>query len=130
MARPNSIAILYVVAIVLSIAIAVASVAWGGEVEEVAKLAPKYGGETEVRLYDGSRVDLLTDSVAYEADWSSKWAEGVGQALHYAELTGKRPGLILLVKDPAKEWRSMIRAARLCGRYSIELRIEVVDLAK
>lgn len=97
------------------------------EVEEVQRLAPKYGGEVEVRMPDGTRCDLLTDEIAFEADWSHKWAEGVGQSLHYALMTGRRPGLILLAKDPAAEWRHLVRAARVCGAHGITLRIEKVE---
>jgi len=98
-----------------------------GEAEEVERLASKYNGEVEVRLHDGSRVDLLTSTHAIEVDYSRKWAEGIGQSLHYSILTNRKPGLILLVKNPSKEWRSIQRASRVCGKYGIDIYIERVS---
>ena len=56
-------------------------------------------GEIEVTLADGSRVDCLTSSEAIEVDFSSKWAESIGQALLYARLTGKSPAVLLIVNS-------------------------------
>ena len=76
-----------------------------GEVELVAKYAPLLFHEPEVEyvLPDGRRVDVLTERFAYEADWSYKWTEGVGQALAYAVATNRNPGLILLMKGADDE---------------------------
>lgn len=100
---------------------------WAGELEECARLASKYQAETEVRLEDGSRVDLLTPTHSIEVDYPKKWAESIGQSLHYAELTGKKPGVILLLSDPKTEWQFLVRAARLCGKYGITLYIEEIE---
>jgi len=52
----------------------------------------------EYTLHDKSRVDLLLPTYAVEADWAHglKPFEGVGQSLYYAELTNRKPGLLLL----------------------------------
>lgn len=59
-------------------------------------------GEIEVRLKDGTRVDCLTETHAIEYDFAHKWAEAIGQALHYSALTGKKAGIVIIV-DPAKK---------------------------
>ena len=100
--------------------------AQGGEIEEVQRLAPKYKAEAEMRLSDGTRCDLLSSSVAFEVDYSRKWQEGIGQALHYSLLTGLRPGLKLLVEHPGNEWRHIHRAARICGKYGIDFHVELI----
>lgn len=56
------------------------------------------GGQSEVTLFDRTRVDCLTDDEAIEVDYAYKWAESIGQALYYAEITGKRPAVMLIVK--------------------------------
>jgi len=56
-------------------------------------------GEIEVTLSDGSRVDCLTNNEAIEVDFSSKWAESIGQALLYAKLTGKSPAVLLIINS-------------------------------
>jgi len=73
-------------------------------------------GQVEYRLPDNTRVDCLTDSYAIEYDFSHKWAEAVGQSLHYARMTGKRAGIVLIgSQDDAGYKRAfdVIRAYRL-----------------
>lgn len=53
-------------------------------------------GEIEVKLHDKTRVDCLTNTHAIEIDWCHKWAEGVGQALYYSKVTGRKAGLALI----------------------------------
>lgn len=75
----------------------------------------------EVRLWDRSRVDFMTDDYAFEVDWSKKWAEGVGQALFYGRMTGKKPGLFLLVKDIDDERHFIYRARVACDAAGVAL---------
>jgi len=109
----------------LGVCFCVATIA--GEVEEVGRLAPKYSAETEVRQWDGTRVDMVTDEYAIEVDWPRKWAEAIGQSLYYAEVTGKKPGIILLVKDMDSERRYVYRCQTVCAKHSIKLFVEMVD---
>lgn len=66
---------------------------------EVEKL-PTDGDDkrNEYRLPDGSRVDILSDDVAWEVEWCrrSKVFEAIGQSIHYASATGRKPGVWLL----------------------------------
>lgn len=63
------------------------------------KYANELGGRTEVTMPDGTRCDILTDTIAYEVDFADKWAEALGQSLNYAMHTGKTPGIILVLRD-------------------------------
>lgn len=96
------------------------------ELGECRRLAPKYQAEMEARLWDGTRVDLLTETYAIEVDWSAKWAEAVGQSLYYAELTGKKPAVILLVKDAKAEAKFIYRLQTVAAKHGIRLFIEPV----
>lgn len=58
-----------------------------------------YGGEAEVTLFDRTRVDCLTDAYAVEVDFARKWAESMGQALYYGAVTGKQPGVLIIIED-------------------------------
>ena len=58
-------------------------------------LAAKLKGQHEVPV-EGGRIDVMTDTLAIEIDWPHKWHEGLGQSLHYAQLTGKQ-GVLALV---------------------------------
>lgn len=94
---------------------------------EALRLAPKYEAEVEVLLWDSTRVDLLSDTYAIEVDWSYKWAECIGQALYYAEVTGRKPACLLLVKDMGQESRFVYRCQTVCAKHGIKLLIEVVE---
>jgi len=69
----------------------------------VAYLSRLWNLQSEVRLWDGSRVDLMGDNIVIEVDWARKWAEGVGQATWYSIITGKTGVVVLLVKDWSRE---------------------------
>lgn len=57
-------------------------------------------GHKEFRLWDMTRVDCLTKDYAIEFDFAKKWAESVGQALYYAEMTHKKPAVVLILTNP------------------------------
>lgn len=76
------------------------------------------GGVAEYRLNDGTRVDCLTERYAIEFDFASKWAEGIGQALYYAERTGLRPGVVLIMESEGEE-RFLERLNTVADRYGI-----------
>lgn len=78
------------------------------------------GGIIEYRLPDKARVDCVTDEYAVEFDFARKWAEGIGQALYYGLMTGKRPGLVLIL-ERRDEQRFVDRAREVCDRYGITL---------
>lgn len=72
-----------------------------------------FNGEVEARLWDGSRVDILNTEHAIEVDWAKKWAEGIGQAIFYSRMTGRKAGLLLLIEDGDE--RYMVRAMIAAG---------------
>ena len=53
------------------------------------------GGIVVYRLKDTLREDCLTLTHAIEFNFANKWAESIGQFLHYSELTPKRVGIAL-----------------------------------
>ena len=58
------------------------------------------GGVVEKVLADRTRVDCLLPGFAVEVDYAHKWAEAMGQALHYGRMTGRMPGVVLILKKP------------------------------
>jgi len=61
------------------------------------------GGRVEVVLPDKTRLDCLLADYAVEVDFARKWAEAIGQAMHYSRLTGKPPGVLLILEAPEDE---------------------------
>ncbi|MBE7415482.1 MAG: hypothetical protein HS130_09775 [Deltaproteobacteria bacterium] len=70
-----------------------------GEKEYQAFWCEKAGGRMEFVLPDRARVDCLTAEHAIEVDFAPKWAEAIGQSLYYAAMTGKKPGILLIMRD-------------------------------
>ncbi len=88
------------------------------------------GGQYQVALKDASGqvvayADCLTDSTAWEIDFAANWYEAVGQAHYYAALTGKRPGIALIVTDPSQQkYLDRLRATALYwGWHCLDIRV-------
>jgi len=80
----------------------------------VIHLSRESGARREVRLWDGTRVDLVGPDWVGEVDFARKWAEGVGQATYYSETTGKH-GRLYLIYAPGEErfvYRAIIAGRR------------------
>ena len=65
-----------------------------------------HNGIEEYENQDKTRVDCLTKDFAIEFDFANKWAECVGQALHYGSLTGKTPKCVLILDG--NDWKNQI----------------------
>ena len=76
----------------LAVDVSEAEAAW------ISAFAQAVGGRPEVAVEHG-RADVVTSEFAFEVDWLDKWHEGIGQALHYASATEKRPGLALILRN-------------------------------
>ena len=61
-------------------------------------LASALGGRTEVPVANG-RIDILSEHYAIEVDRLNKWHEGIGQAAHYSQATGKIACLALIIES-------------------------------
>jgi len=93
------------------------------EMDYVNDIAKKIGGEKEVVLWDKTRCDLLTNDYAYEVDYAPKWAEAIGQAQWYSIVTGKKPGVILILDNLEDDRRHILRCQAVCAKLSMKLMI-------
>jgi hypothetical protein len=68
------------------------------------------------------RIDLLTDDYAIEVDRLEKFHEAIGQALHYARETGKKPAIAFFIVDhkPGDE-EKLKYVTWLCHYYKIKV---------
>jgi len=92
------------------------------------KLCTKLSGVIEYKLFDETRVDCLTNTHAIEVDFakSGKIYECVGQALHYAYHTNRRPACALIVDDTSprtvsKAHKYISRLKKLGQEYHFDL---------
>ncbi len=84
------------------------------------KWCKEHKGQLEVVLPDRTRCDCLTDTHAIEFDFGNKWAEAIGQALHYGLQTGKRPGIVLILESP-KDLKYWIRLNTIIEHYKLPI---------
>lgn len=84
-------------------------------------------GTTEVILHDKTRVDCLTHTHAIEFDFAAKWAESIGQALYYAEVTNKKPGIVLIIEDKTKD-NKYVKRANTIAKEKPTLFKEIIDV--
>ena len=90
-------------------------------------IAHQMNGEAEARTFCGARCDVLTDTHAWEVEWVAKYKEAPGQALLYASLFNKKPGIILLSKRLPKDDVYYLRCAVICEKAKIDLQVIEVD---
>jgi hypothetical protein len=82
-----------------------------------------HNGVEEYELPDKTRVDCLTDEYAIEFDFANKWAESIGQALHYSYITGRKPKIVLILDSKYKNQQKIYyeRVKRLGQKYNISV---------
>ena len=71
---------------------------------------------------DGTRCDILTDTHAIEVDFADKWAEAIGQSLNYAMQTGKKAGIVLVLKYRGDE-KHLERLMEMTRHCSMDIEI-------
>lgn len=74
----------------------------------------------EVRLSDNTRCDIVTDQYAIEVDFANKWAESIGQCLHYALMLNKKPAVLLILEDD-KDIKYLNRIKVTSNKYHITI---------
>jgi hypothetical protein len=89
------------------------------------------GGVTEYRLPAGGRVDILTDDIAWEVEWTKKWPESIGQAIYYASATNKKPGVWLLKKaEDDENWNECLAVIQYLRGKGIDIEFRTENVSK
>ncbi|MGN0017680.1 MAG: hypothetical protein ACI37S_01425 [Candidatus Gastranaerophilaceae bacterium] len=78
-------------------------------------------GIEEYQNKDYTRVDCLTSTHAVEFDFANKWAESIGQALHYQYMTGKKGKVVLILENPEKEMVYFKRIKKLASLHNFDV---------
>lgn len=87
------------------------------------------GGQIEVMTEQGTRVDCLLDGYAVEADFDTKWAEGLGQALHYSAEFDRRGAVLLIVQnhDGSDRSRYIERLSSTIEKMCLHVQIFIIE---
>ena len=80
-----------------------------------------HNGTMEYKLPDNTRVDCLTADYAVEFDFAPKWAESIGQSLYYANMTNLKPAVVLIMENPAKDFKYLNRLYKVSDKYGINV---------
>lgn len=88
----------------------------------------KHNGIEEFENTDKTRVDCLTDTHAIEFDFADKWAESIGQALHYSYMTRKKAKIILILENPKKQICYFERIQKLSKIYNFDVEYVTPEL--
>ena len=78
------------------------------------------GGQLEYKLNDKTRVDCLTNQYAVEFDFAPKWHECIGQALYYAEKTGKQATCVLIMERGERDLKYLKRLRNVAYKKGIK----------
>ena len=80
-----------------------------------------------IKTTNRTRVDCLLTEYAIEFDFADKWAEAIGQALYYGEATNRTPGIVLIMENPVRDLKYLIRMFRAIQSSGIKIRVWVVQ---
>ena len=87
-----------------------------------------HNGIMEYKNEDFTRVDCLTEKHAVEFDFANKWAESIGQALHYGLMTDKKPKVVLILDNPKTQMVYYKRVQRLGRKYKFDTEYVTNDI--
>jgi predicted RecB family endonuclease len=82
----------------------------------------------EVLTKAGTYADCLGDEYAIEVDPTSKWAEAIGQSLHYASELNRKPKIILFCEDTAAHCLAdKLRLESTIAFHELPIIYEIID---
>lgn len=82
----------------------------------------KLKGIPEYTLPSQRRVDCLTDTHALEFGFLTSPYQDIGQALYYANETGRQPGIVWIIRNN-KDYKTIEEMRTTCKRYKINVQI-------
>jgi len=85
----------------------------------------RHGGQMEVVLPDKTRCDCVTTTHAIEFDFADKWAEALGQALHYSLMTSKQAGIVLILLSES-DWKYYYRLMSVIVDNGLQVKVWVM----
>lgn len=83
------------------------------------------GGLTEHRTSYGTYVDCLTEDLAIEVEYDYNWKESIGQALHYAEATGRSAGILLIIRSKSNV-NYLEQLNSVINKYDLPIKVFVI----
>jgi hypothetical protein len=85
--------------------------------------------KVEFVLSDKTRVDCLTETYAIEFDFANKWAEAIGQSLHYSAMTGKQAGIVLIMENE-RDIKYLYRLKVVVAKHKLNIKVWTITEEK
>lgn len=80
------------------------------------------GARIEVTAPDKTRCDILTAAYALEVDFANKWAEAIGQSLHYSLQFNRKAGIVLIMERPG-DYKYLRRLYSVIAGYKLPVTV-------
>ena len=76
-----------------------------------------------------SYPDCLTDTHVFEFDWAEgmKVYEAIGQSLYYSSVSGKKPGILLLIRKENSE-KHIEKVRRVIEAFELDIELRLLDI--
>jgi hypothetical protein len=73
------------------------------------KWCSDHHGAKEVKISDGTSADCITSTHVVQFQFAPKWAEAIGRTLYYSFETGKKAGIVLIIKNEKglEDWKRL-----------------------
>ena len=107
-----------------------------GEDYYIEKFCNEMSGESKKQIKVLSRngeeiisfPDCLTDTHAFEFEWAEKMQvyEAIGQSLYYSSATGRKPGILLIIRkeNPEKHVEKVLRVIEV---FDLPIKLMLLD---
>jgi hypothetical protein len=63
------------------------------------KWCTEHKGALDVKISDGTTADCITSTHVVEFQLAPNWTDAIGRTLYYCRETGKKAGIVLIIKD-------------------------------
>jgi len=99
---------------------------YASEKEISSRWCDEQKGIAEFRTINATYVDCLTSEYAVEIEFDYKWKESIGQSLHYAHATGKKPA-ILYIKRPKSRVDYYTQLIDTITHHGLNIKIFIIE---
>lgn len=83
-------------------------------------------GVSEYRTKYGTYVDCITEEYAVEVEFDYNWKESIGQSLHYAEATNKKPAVLIIKRAKSKK-DYLLELNKTIDKFNLPITVFIVD---
>jgi hypothetical protein len=87
-----------------------------------AKWCIDNGGVVDyIKEDDSSNIACMKDQYIIDVAYANQWKEAVGQALYYSAVTGKKPGIALIMLNSTEDKKHLDSLRLVADKYNIKV---------